>query len=245
MADIYREVNSEAGLREYDGISKPKYGNRFELYPKLYEPCKYRLTEIKYGRARSICVELCYYDKPVERYEIRNYKNRVEVLVYEIASGRPIKYIPDTDVIVSSISSFFDELLTFMFRTRDYNDKTVLRQINENQPIKMKMKMKHLEELKTLYRKVERASIFNPRKNCFVKEKHAAEYIHKHKLSKEEVEASTIMAMSWCRPLVYNERSEKVVAEVFISSKMSDRLCIRIWRNIIKYLEEQGFKPLD
>jgi len=243
MAAIYREVSNEAGLREYDGISKPKYINRFESYPELYEPCKYRLTEIKYEDARSICVELCYEGMPVERYEIRNYKNRVEVLVYEIESGRPIKHIPDTDVITRSINSFFDDLLTFMFLARDYNDETVLRQINGNQPIKLRMK--DLKELKTFYNEVERASIFNPRKNCFVKEKHAVKYIHKHQLSKEEVEASTIMAMSWCRPLVYNEHSEKVVAEVFISSRMSDRLCIRIWRNIIKYLEEQGIKSLN
>lgn len=245
MENLYRRVRS-AVEGEYEHAMKSfRNESRFKRFPALYSPCLHSTKLIKSKNERSLRVYVKanldgHSYVPVECYEIKNYKTSVEVSVYDFTAGIEIRDLDDAEVVASAVNDFFDNLLKFTKAAKGHSNTTILKRINAGQPIKLKMK--HLKQYQDMMSITKNDSIFNPYTNLFVDEEHAMKLINKDMKDWASLAISTERAVSWCKPLVFYENNRSVIAKIYISERLSDRLCFMIASRLAAHLEKYGIR---
>ena len=248
MENLYKSVRNAAEDVYKQAIKSFRKESRFNRFPTLYASCLHSTNLIKSENERSLRI----YVKanldgrgyvPVECYEIKNYKTSVEVSVYYFTNGDAIRDFDDAEVVVSAVNDFFDNLLKFMKATKGHSNTDILKRINDGQPIKLKMK--HLKKYQDMMSFTKNDSIFNPYTNLFVDEKSAMKSINKDVKGWAELALSTERAVSWRQPLVFYEKLPSVIARIYISERLSDRLCFMIALRLIAHLEKHGIRNYE
>ena len=244
MESLYRRVRSTVE-GEYEQLMKSfRNESRFKRLPEIYSPCFYSTNLIKGKDVRSLRVyvkaKLGTHYVPVECYEIKNYKTSIEVSVYDFQSKKEIRDLDDAEVVASTVREFFDNLLKFMKAMKGHSNTTILKRINTEQQIQLKMK--HLKQCQDMMSLIKNKSIFNPYTNLFVDEEHAMKLINRDMIDWASLKIFTECAVSWCNPLVFYTYDRSVIAKIHISERLSDRLCFMIASRLVAHLENNGIR---